>query len=157
MRMQQKGVFKTIILPKYELDERLGVYIEVNKPPPSIYVGLGYDHPDTREVLSKIPQDASEEETAKFQKHYRRIYNDELENDKEIFTRDTFVEFDVLRGAAPAKKGLFSMFSKAPPAATKVGMELKKVGWFKGLINIYNPPDFFQYNSVKQRQYNQLS
>lgn len=53
--MQQKGVFKTIILPKYELDERLGVYIEVNKPPPSIYVGLGYDHPDTREVLSKIP------------------------------------------------------------------------------------------------------
>lgn len=96
--MQQKGVFKAVIFPKYELDERLGVYIEVNKPPPSIYEGLGYDHPDTRAALAEIPEGSPEEAFLPFQKHYRRRYNDELENDKEIFTRDTFKEYDVLRG-----------------------------------------------------------
>lgn len=64
--MQQKGIFKTVILPKYEYDERLGVYVEKDRPPPSIYVALGYDHPDTREALVQIPEDVPEEETLKF-------------------------------------------------------------------------------------------
>lgn len=55
-----------MILPKYEYDERLGVYVEKDRPPPSIYVALGYDHPDTREALVQIPEDAPEEETLKF-------------------------------------------------------------------------------------------
>ena len=104
-----------------------------------------------------MPPDASEEETLKFQKHYRRIYNDELENDKEIFTRDTFLEYDVMRGQAPPKKGLFSMFSKPPPTTAKLGMDLKKVGWFKGLISVYDEKELFSYNSNRLRLYNQLS
>ena len=49
------------------------------------------------------------------------------------------------------------MFSKPPPTTASIGMELKKVGWFKGLITIYNPPDLFAYNSNRLRLYNQLS
>lgn len=55
-------------MPKYAKDERLKVDREVNPPPSALYIPLGWD----------------EDSTTK-RKHYRLYYNDELENNTEIF------------------------------------------------------------------------
>ena len=55
---------KSIIMPKYAKDARLKVDREVNPPPDTLYIPLGWD----------------EDSTTK-RKHYRLFYNDELEND----------------------------------------------------------------------------
>jgi hypothetical protein len=151
VRMQQKGVFRTVMYPKYMLCERLGVYHEYDAPPESLYLPLGYDKPETREVLAGINTNTADPEALlKFEKHYRRIYKDELENDKEIFVRDAFMKYDVFRGAPKPKKGLFaSMFSAGPPQSKQIGMDLKPVGYFKGRMDIYDKKEMFQYNSQR--------
>ena len=54
---------------------------EVNKPSPEVYIELGYN-----------------DEYTDGRKHYRRFYDDELENDPEIFDKPTFHTFDIMRG-----------------------------------------------------------
>jgi hypothetical protein len=54
---------KTIIMPKYALDPRLKVDREINPPPESLYIPLGWDEDSKTE-----------------RKHYRLYYDDELEN-----------------------------------------------------------------------------
>ena len=51
IRMQEEGKFETVLNPQYKLDERLGVWIEHSIPAESLYQGVGYDHPDTREAI----------------------------------------------------------------------------------------------------------
>ena len=62
-----KGTSANVIEPKYERDTTLECDREVDKPPESQYIGLGWD----------------EDATTK-RKHYRRFYPDELENVKEV-------------------------------------------------------------------------
>lgn len=50
-------------MPEYQLDTRLNVHREVNIPPESMFMGLGWDEtPDQKK------------------RHYRRFFPDELEN-----------------------------------------------------------------------------
>jgi len=51
------------IMPQYKFDERLKLDVEVDKPDPNLFIEVGYN---------KNPEDKV--------KHYRRYYNDELEN-----------------------------------------------------------------------------
>lgn len=55
-------------MAKYKMDERLKVDREVDAPPPTLFMPLGWD-----------------EFTGQGRKHYRKFYKDELENDKSIF------------------------------------------------------------------------
>lgn len=59
-----------IIMPQYQLDKRLKVDREVNPPPDTLFIPLGWDE---------------DKDTGR--KHYRQYYNDELENNKEIFPK----------------------------------------------------------------------
>jgi hypothetical protein len=59
---------KFVLYPTYELCDRLKVHKEIDQPNESLYMPLGWD----------------ENEKTK-RKHYRQFFNDELENDKEIF------------------------------------------------------------------------
>jgi len=68
-------------MPMYDFDERLKIKREVNPPPPSLYIGLGFNQ--------------TPEET---KKHYRRYYPDELENVKEVIPKLPFHESIVRRG-----------------------------------------------------------
>lgn len=54
-------------MPKYEYDNNFKIDREVNIPPIEMFIGLGWD-----------------EDSKTQRKHYRRFYNDELENIKEI-------------------------------------------------------------------------
>ena len=62
-----------MLLPKYVFDERLKIHREINKPPASLYIGLGHN---------KTPEEDK--------KHYRKFYDDELENCEEIFKKKVF-------------------------------------------------------------------
>lgn len=101
--MKKKGekdgkvqVHKNVILPIYEKDERLKMDREVDPPPASLFMGLGFN---------KTPDEKK--------RHYRRYYPDELENVKEVMPRMPFHECIVTIGQSRgASAGLFSFFSK---------------------------------------------
>jgi hypothetical protein len=96
MKRAGANPYKTIVRPKYTLDELLNVYRESDAPPDTLYIGLGWD---------EVPEDK--------RKHYRRYYPDELENVKELMpVPSPFLAYNLKRGQTRgASKGLFS-FSK---------------------------------------------
>lgn len=83
------------------MDERLRVKREAEpKPPATIYKEVGFDQdPPNDPALGN--------------KHYRRFFEDELENVKEIFPKKAFHSCDIIRGQSRGlSKGFFSIFSK---------------------------------------------
>ncbi len=71
-----------MIKPTYELDKRLNVYREINPPPESLFMGLGWDNK---------PEDNK--------RHYRRYYPDELENIKSVMpTISPFMTYEIKKG-----------------------------------------------------------
>ena len=38
-----RDVFRIVIMPEYKMDPRLKIEREVNPPPSSLYMGLGWD------------------------------------------------------------------------------------------------------------------
>ena len=126
---------KTILMPKYKLDERLKVDREIDPPPGNLFIGLGWD----------------EDSTTK-RKHYRMFYNDELENNTEIFPQKSpFNAYELKRGQSRGikKGGLFSMFkSKKQDASGQVSTE-QVVGFFKGIIEVESKEDKLNYKRRK--------
>lgn len=75
--------YKNVVMPQYEFDDTLKGYREINKPPESMFIGIGWD---------EFPPDQK-------RKHYRRYYPKELEKVKMIMPRETpFSSYDVIRG-----------------------------------------------------------
>jgi hypothetical protein len=72
---------KNILKPVYKYNDRLKMDVEDDPPPSSLYISLGYDKSANAGV-----------------KHYRRFYQDELENNKEIFPTMPFHTCTVTRG-----------------------------------------------------------
>lgn len=83
MRMirQGKDVTKNIHMADYTWDERLKVNRETPEsvPPKSLYKAIGYDKP-AGQGATPTP----------LQRHYRKFYRDELENNKAIFHKLPF-------------------------------------------------------------------
>jgi hypothetical protein len=118
----------------YEFDERLKINREVNPPPPSLFIGLGFNK-------------TSEEQ----KKHYRRYYPDELENVPEIMPKKPFFESTIFRGQQRgASKGLFSFFHKADVDETGQVTTIKEVGKFKGMIRVNNSDDAENFKATKK-------
>lgn len=111
---------KNIIMPQYTLDKRLNVYREYDSPPDSIFIGLGWDeNPETK------------------RRHYRRFYNQELENVKEIMPVSTpFESFEIKRGQSRgASKSWFSFGAQKQDESGEVSDE-QVVGKFKGVVTV---------------------
>ena len=118
-------------MPVYAFDERLKIKREIDPPPASLFVGLGFNK--------------SAEES---KKHYRRYYPDELENIKEVIPKKPFHECVVRRGQQRgASKGFFSMFRKADTDDSGQITTIKEVGKFKGIIKVYNNDEMENYKS----------
>ena len=62
-----------VIQPKYKYDDRLKIFREVEPPPVSLYLAIGFN---------QTPEDTK--------KHYRRYYPDELENIDDVVGRKPF-------------------------------------------------------------------
>ena len=69
------------MMPKYAFDERLKLNREIDPPPASLFIGLGYN---------KTPEETK--------RHYRRYYPDELENVTEVIPKKPFHECIIKRG-----------------------------------------------------------
>ena len=88
-RQAEGGLFSNISLPTYEKCPRLGVQIEVNKPPSSVYMPVGFDsYSSLTDYNDQI--EFNKEITFAPLKHYRKFTTDELENDTKIFNRIIF-------------------------------------------------------------------
>ena len=81
-RAQGNSSAANIIMPKYKHDDILDCDREINKPPETLYIGLGWDEDSTTE-----------------RKHYRRFFNDELENVKDVLAISSpFQTYEIKRG-----------------------------------------------------------
>ena len=104
------------------MDKRLNVDREVDAPPSSMFIGLGYD----KESGDKV-------------RHYRRYFPDELENCTDVMpVKSPFHQFDIKKGQSRgASKGLLSMFGGGPKTDASGSVTTEQdMGVFKGVITI---------------------
>lgn len=139
MKAQGLEAHKNLLFPKYVYDERIKVRVEAApQPPASIYQAVGYD--------KEVPEDPEAG-----MKHYRRFFDDELENVAEIFPKRPFLTVDVLRGQTRGlSKGWFSFFLKQKTDESGQASSQKVVGQFKGRISVENARDKEAYTRRKQ-------
>ena len=135
MIMAGLPVHKNVIMPTYEKDERLKVYREVDAPPESIYMAVGYDGA----VTDQAP--------VKGERHYRKFYMDELENNHEIFCRKPFHKIAIMRGQSRGlNPGFFDkLFGGGNEDESGNPSDEKQVGEFKGHVMIYNQKNRERY------------
>ena len=119
---------KNVLMPKYALDERLKVHREIEPPPSSLLIGLGFN---------KDPEEKK--------RHYRRYHPDELEFVKEVFPDMPFFESTLKRGQSRGvSKGLFGGGNTDESGSVST---VKSVGKFKGIINVYNSEEKKSYEA----------
>jgi hypothetical protein len=109
-------------MPQYEYDTTLKGYREINKPPESMFMGIGWD---------EFPPEQK-------RKHYRRYYPKELEKVKMIMPKETpFASFDIMRGQSRgASKNWWSFGMKQKQDdAGQITTEMV-VGKFKGIVTV---------------------
>ena len=83
--------------PQYQKDTRLNLYKEVSIPPEKEYYGVGYAG-----VLT------DQEPEPNHLRHYRKIYRNELEKNKELFPIQPFDQYPIVRGQSTgAPKSFF--------------------------------------------------
>lgn len=111
-----------MVEPKFEMNERLNIHVEVDEPPEEIFMALGYnkDHEDGN-------------------KQYRKYYYKALEDLKDIMPSRPFDTYDIKRGAVRGnKKGLFSVFKKKKKKTADGEIDSSKsMGLFKGIVHVY--------------------
>ncbi len=117
-------------MPTYGIHERLKVDIEVNVPPETLFLGLGYD--ETPESKTK---------------HYRRFYPKELELITEVMpVPSPFETFDLKRGQSRgASKGFWPFGGGAKTDASGEASTEQVVGIFKGIVTVQTAEDREEY------------
>ena len=103
---------------------------------------------DDDEVLNTEEAEQKEEEdranlemrTLKTKEHYRKFYEDELENNEELLGDNPFITYDLKRGSQRGNSSSFfgSLFSSDRQDEDGEVQTDKKVGFFKGRIDVYN-------------------
>ena len=128
----------------------------------------GKQHTEEKKVVQKkktMEKDEEEEEEARrvaqvtniTKKHYRTFFDDELENNKQIFKRMPFYSFDVMRGQSRgAKKGGWFSFGADQVDESGQASTLTKCGYFKGSIDITNLDDHRQFLEEKEASINKI-
>jgi hypothetical protein len=123
-------------MPEYKMDERLKVNREVNVPPDSMYMGLGWDeNPESKK------------------RHYRRYYAKELEEVKEVMpVVSPFSSYEIKRGQSRGASNGWWPFgnNKKQDESGEVTNE-QCVGKFKGLVTVQSEDDQKAYKDMKTR------
>ena len=120
------------------------------------------EHKESERKL-KTEKDEDEEEEARIEseitdmttKHYRTFYDDELENNKDIFKRMPFRNYDIMRGQSRgAKKS--SWFGSDNTDESGQVSTLTKAGYFKGVIEISNLEDKQKYEKEREEKIDKI-
>ena len=140
-RKKNKKALKNMIRPMYQLDTRLNVHREIEAPPESLFIGLGFDIEPTDK-----------------KKHYRRFYKQELENVTEIMSQPTpFMAFEIKKGQSRGASSGFSLFgSKKTDESGQVSTE-QLMGKFKGIITVQTTEEKQEYLDKKHETIKQLT
>ena len=86
----------------------------------------------------------------KTNKHYRRFYEDELENDVEIFAKNPFLSYPIMRGQSRGvEKSWFSFGAQAEDESGEATTE-REIGKFKGTIEIVNSEQKEKFEKEKE-------
>ena len=85
----------------------------------------------------------------KTNKHYRRFFEDELEHDKEIFPKPIFYNMDIMRGQSRGVEK--SWFGGGQQDESGQESTIRKVGTFKGTIEIVNNEEKAEFEAEKGR------
>ena len=140
--MKRKGddPYKTIVKPQYQLDPLLNVYREINIPPNTLYIGLGFDD---------VPDDN--------RKHYRRYFADELENISELLPKpQPFDTYYLKRGQTRgASKSLWPFSSAKEDESGSVDTE-QVVGRFKCIIDIESEKEKKEHAEQRESKMHEL-
>ena len=109
---------------------------EVDKPPAGLFVELGWDEDVQDDGYQKVDGSNHFIHSGE-RKHYRSIYPDELENNKDIFpTPSPFDTFEIKRGQTRGlSKGLFAFSHKKKDESGQDSNE-KVAGIFKGIVHV---------------------
>lgn len=117
-----KGTSANIIMPEYERDTTLECDREINKPPESQYIALGWDEDSTTD-----------------RKHYRRFFPDELENVKEVLQiASPFQTYEITRGQTRGAKAGFwaSLMNEVKEDESGQVSTTELMGKFKAVIEV---------------------
>ena len=88
--------------------------------------------------------------------HYRRFFDDELENNEELFPHKPFLSVPIKRGQSRGlKKSWFSFGADKTDESGQVSNE-KQVGYFKGRIRVYNEAEEQAYKAEKAEKMAQV-
>jgi hypothetical protein len=97
---------------------------------------------NTEEAEEKEAEDRAnlEMRTLKTKEHYRKFYEDELENNKELLGDNPFITYPLKRGSQRGNSASFfgSLFSSDRQDEDGEVQTDKEVGFFKGRIDVYN-------------------
>lgn len=137
-----KSTTSNIIRPQYKKDEVLQCDREIEKPPESQYIALGWD-----------------EDAETKRKHYRRFFNDELENVKTVLAiASPFQTYEIKRGQTRgAKAGMWAslMNEVKEDESGQVSTE-ELMGKFKAVIEVEVISEKEQYLQEKEELFRQM-
>ena len=82
--------------------------------------------------------------------HYRKFYDDELENNKDLFPKMPFISAPIKRGQSRGlKKSWFNVFSTDKVDESGQVSNEKEVGYFKGRIKVSNEAEEKEFKEKK--------
>lgn len=89
--------------------------------------------------------------------HYRKFYDDELENNKDLFPEMPFLRIPIKRGQSRGlKKSWFTMFSDDKVDESGQVSNEKEVGYFKGRIKVSNEEEEKAFKEEKKDRMDQI-
>lgn len=92
----------------------------------------------------------------KTNKHYRVFFEDELENDKEIFPKGIFYNAPIMRGQSRGVEKSWFSFGGGQQDESGQESTLREVGKFKGVIDIFNKDEHEEYVEEKEELLNEI-
>lgn len=131
-----------IIWPAYERDTILECDREVNKPPESQFIGLGWD-----------------ENAETKRKHYRRFFPDELENVKDILPlASPFQTYEIKRGQSRGAKASVwaSLFNEVKEDESGQVSTEELMGKFKAVIEVEVKEEKEEYFMEKEELFRKM-
>lgn len=90
----------------------------------------------------------------KTNKHYRRFFEDELENDKEIFPKPIFTNIEIKRGQSRGAEK--SWFGGGQQDESGQESTIRVIGKFKGVVEIFNKEKKARYEAKKNARLEEL-
>ena len=86
----------------------------------------------------------------KTNKHYRRYFEDELEHNEEIFSKNVFTNIDIKRGQSRGVEKSWFSFGGGQQDESGQESTIRTIGTFKGTIEIFNTERKARFEAEKK-------